>query len=283
MLVDKSSQQISTDQNILDLEKTLLKLPQVECPVIHRFGPGIYIREVHMPSGTLAVGHSQKFEHLNILLKGKVAMVIDGKLQIFQAPLIYTGKPGKKFGYILEDTVWQNVYATSETDVEKLEAYFLDKSQEWEDHYEKINTLWSILRADDRRDYIKFVNQLNTTDSEIRKQSEEDLDQIKMPEPYSSYVTVRDSQIEGKGLFSTVPLVSGDIIAPARLNNMRTPAGRFTNHSKYPNAEFRQLGNGDIYLVTIQSINGCISGNYGEEITVNYRQALSLSNIFLEG
>ena len=43
--------------------------------------------------------------------------------------MIYDGD-----GYILKDMVWQNIYATDETDVEKLEAMFLDKSQTWQEH-----------------------------------------------------------------------------------------------------------------------------------------------------
>ena len=37
------------------LENAMLKEQQVDCPVIHRFGPGTYIREVHIPAGALAV------------------------------------------------------------------------------------------------------------------------------------------------------------------------------------------------------------------------------------
>src|SRR3990167_9320396 len=57
------------------MEQYYLKQDQVECSVIHRFGPGIYIREVHIPAGTFAIGHHQKFEHVNIMLKGRVTIL----------------------------------------------------------------------------------------------------------------------------------------------------------------------------------------------------------------
>ena len=68
-----------------------------------------------------------------------------------------------------------------------------------------------------------------------------------------------------------------ELIAPARIDGKRTPAGRFTNHSKTPNAEMVLSGNGDIFLFAKQSISGCKGGNVGAEITVDYRQAMALS------
>ena len=81
------------------LEKTFLEEPQVACPVIHRFGPGVYIREVSIPQGTIAIGHKQKHEHLNVFLKGRVSMFNeDGSISQLKAPMIFVGKPGRKIG-----------------------------------------------------------------------------------------------------------------------------------------------------------------------------------------
>lgn len=133
--------ELSSPDNLELIEGGLLSLPQVECPVVHHFGPGIYIREVTIPAGTLAIGHAQKFHHLNILLKGSVAMIIDGAVKVVKAPLIFTGSPGRKLGYALEDTVWQNIYATEETDIEKLEDWIVDKSQTWQDHHKELSLI----------------------------------------------------------------------------------------------------------------------------------------------
>ena len=32
-----------------ELEREMLEFPQVDCPVFHHFGPGVCIRERHMP------------------------------------------------------------------------------------------------------------------------------------------------------------------------------------------------------------------------------------------
>lgn len=280
MLVETSTKELSRPEKLELLEDHMLDQPQVECPVIHHFGPGIYIREVHLSAGTLAIGHAQRFEHLNIMLTGTVAMVDDdGQLKIIRAPLIFTGKPGRKFGYILEDTIWQNIYATSETDVDKLEAMYLDKSATWKTHDDGMRELRTALHLDDRQDFELLLNQVGLTDTEVRSQSENDTDQIQMPIGCAPKFTVRDSYIEGKGVFLSAPAEAGELIAPARLKGMRTPAGRYTNHSKTPNAKFELSGNDDIYLVALCHIDGCVGSEQGEEVTIDYRQALSLSGI----
>ena len=82
-----------------DLTKAMLDLPQVECPVIHRFGPGLYIRELSAPAGAMLVGHRQRFDHMNVMLKGKVKVVNeDGTTDTLEAPLVFVGKPGRKVG-----------------------------------------------------------------------------------------------------------------------------------------------------------------------------------------
>ena len=85
-----------TDADFENLEKEMLKLPQSDCPVIHRFSPGLYIREVTLPAGTFAIGHYQKTEHLNIMLTGSVTNIRDdGSTDLLKAPLMYTAKPGR--------------------------------------------------------------------------------------------------------------------------------------------------------------------------------------------
>lgn len=119
------------------LEAEMLAMPQAETPVVHHFGPGIYVREVTLPAGIIAIGHAQKFEHLNIMLTGAVAMLDENnQVHFLRAPLIFTGKPGRKVGYVLETCVWQNIFATEERDIPTLEAMFFDKS----DNFPKLDS-----------------------------------------------------------------------------------------------------------------------------------------------
>ena len=281
MLTEKKNSELTQAEKLEVLESHMLDLPQVDCPVVHRFGPGIYIREVHFPANTFAIGHAQRYEQLNIMLTGKIAIVENGIVKILEAPMMFVGPPGRKSGYVIEDTIWQNIYATDETDIDKLEVMFLDKSNTWIDHDAALAEIRYAIHIDDRYDYEVLLNQLGITDDLVREQSENEEDQVQMPAGFEN-VTIRNSYIEGKGVFLSSPVEPGEVIAPARIKNKRTPVGRFTNHSHNPNAYFEMNDAGDIYLFASRQINGCVGGDQGEEVTVNYRQALALSGVYIE-
>lgn len=266
-------------EKIERLEGAMLALPQVDCPVEHIFGPGLYIRQVTLPAGALAVGHHQKQDHLNVLLSGVVAMVEGDFVHVVKAPLVYVGKPGRKVGYVVETAVWQNIYATEERDIETLEKMFLEKSETSEAFAALSVKAEQLFRKPDREDFEKLISVAGFSTELVRSQSENESDMIPMPPEYASRYTVRSSSIEGLGGFCSSPAKAGEVIAPARLAGMRTPAGRFTNHSADPNADLIMAENGDVWLVAKRDIIGCLGGNVGEEITVNYRQSLALSGI----
>jgi len=266
-----------TEQKIQVLEAEFLKQPQADCPVVHRFGPGIYIREVTIPADTFSIGHRQTTTHLNIMLAGRVTMVNeDGSHTELVAPQTFVASPGRKIGYIHETMVWQNVYATDETDVEKLEAMFLDKSTTWQESQKNQQLLLSFDHSEDVADYYAAIAEYGFDQETVQAQVQNLDDQIDMP--YGNYkMMVAPSNIDGKGVFATGNIETGEVIAPARIAGKRTPAGRYTNHSKNPNAKMILLDNGDVNLVAAMPIVGCKGGNLGEEITIDYRQALSLA------
>ena len=101
-------------------------------------------------------------------------------------------------------------------------------------------------------------------------------DQI--PMPFGNYkMMIANSRIDGKGVFATGNIAQGEVIAPARIDGKRTPVGRYTNHAKNANGIMVLRDNGNIDLVANKAINGCQGGNLGEEITIDYRQALNLA------
>lgn len=269
--------QVITEQKVQELEKHFLKEKQADCPVTHRFGPNIYIREVFIPAGTFSIGHYQTTEHLNIMLKGRVTMVNeDGSHTELVAPQTFVSKPGRKIGYIHEDMIWQNVYSTNETDVEKLEAAYLNKSITWQENQKSQELLLTLDHSPDIADYYLAISEFGFDHETVRKQTENMEDQI--PMPFGNYkIMVAKSRIDGKGVFATGNIEEGEIIAPARINGKRTPAGRYTNHSKNINAIMVLRDNGNIDLVAKKAIQGCQGGNLGQEITIDYRQAISLA------
>lgn len=249
------------------LEKRMLALPQEPCPVVHRFGPGIYIREVTLPTGAFVIGHKQTTEHLNIMLRGSVRMA-DGT--VLSAPLIFTGKPGKKCGTVLEEAVWLNVYATTETDVEKLEATYLEKSDAFVAHKPEQQGV-----TEAQADYLQMLQDLGVSAETVTAQSENPDDQTAMP--LGSYkFQIAPSQIHGRGVFACGDIETGEVIGVARLSGLRTPLGRFTNHSGTPNARM-VVGVDGIDLLALRHIEGNRGGQPGEEITVDYRTSVEVA------
>jgi hypothetical protein len=261
---------LRSPEQLIEVMKTL---EQVDCPVFHHFSPGLYVRELNAPAGTVLIGYKQTTEHLNIFLKGKVAIVTNGEVETITAPMIFTGQPGRKVGYIYEDMVWLNVYPTTETDVATLEETYLDKSESWTDEeLEAINKLQD--KSADREDYYRMLEEGGFSAEQVRRESEFEGDQI--PFPSGSYgVAVFPSPIEGDGLFATANFKPGDIIAPARIDIFRTPAGRYTNHSPNPNAVM-VLNQAGIDLMAIKPIKGYQGGVIGDEITVDYRESIKI-------
>lgn len=265
-----------TTFSIDEVEQKMLALPQAECELFHKFQPGYYIREVHLPKGAIVVGHHQNYEHLNVFIRGKVLMLnTDGSTNIVEAPMTFVGKPGRKIGAILEDVVWQNVYPTNQTDIDLLEAQYLTKSAYSLEHAAHKFALECELKNEDRDDYVSAIRELGYTDEQVRVEVTNLEDQIDMP--VDDYKFVKSiSPIHGEGIFATANIPAGEVVGPSRIGFFRTPLGRYVNHSKNPNSEMVQDGD-NFYLVSIKNISGAQGGQPGMEITIDYRKARQLS------
>jgi hypothetical protein len=103
---------------------------QIKCEEKHHFGPGLYIKEVTMPAGSVIVGKHHKVEHLCNMMSGRMIIVNpDGSRHELVAPMTFVAKPGRKVAYIIETVVFQNIYSTDETDIQKLENMYVDNSK----------------------------------------------------------------------------------------------------------------------------------------------------------
>jgi hypothetical protein len=111
-------------ENLIDVAR---EMPQIKCEEKHHFGPNIYIKEVTMPAGSVIIGKSHKIEHVCNMMSGRMVIVQeDGSKVELVAPMTFIGKPGRKVAYIIETVVFQNIYSTDETDIEKLENMFVE-------------------------------------------------------------------------------------------------------------------------------------------------------------
>lgn len=107
----------------------------------HHFAPGIYVREIWMPSGPLILGQRHLTDHLNIITQGKVLVRAEGELRLIHAigPVPVTFRSGagvRKALFILEDTTWMTVHINVDDceDILTLENRFTEQSEVYKEH-----------------------------------------------------------------------------------------------------------------------------------------------------
>jgi hypothetical protein len=111
-------------------EKYLVTLPPAEMPVTHFFTPGLYIRTIFMPAGSELTSKIHRMTHPFVVAKGEfIVYNVDdeGALLHIKAPYMGITKAGTRRALkILEDTTMTAFYATTETDVAKIEAMIIE-------------------------------------------------------------------------------------------------------------------------------------------------------------
>lgn len=265
-----------TDEDVGKLELAFLREEQADCPVTHHFGPGVYIREVIMPTGAYVIGRGHVFPHFNVMIEGHLTLINpDGTHTELVAPKTFIAPPGRKIAYIHETVRWQNVYATEETDVDTLETQLFDDNIALLEARQTNALLLSYDRDAEHENFNTAVEEFGFAPDIVTAISEYEGDLI--PLPHGSYkMQIASSRIHGKGVFATGDIGAQEMIAPVRINGKRTPAGRFANHSRRPNAVLFKADTGDIYMFSTQVISGCKGGMVGDEITIDYKHALPL-------
>jgi hypothetical protein len=103
------------------IEDAMQGMPPAFLPIKHYFANGMYAREMTMPAGTIVTGAIHKTTHFCILSQGRVHVMSEDGIEELVAPAIIISQPGTKRAiHALEDTVWTNIHATNETDLDKL-------------------------------------------------------------------------------------------------------------------------------------------------------------------
>lgn len=112
-----------TNMDVERIEDALLKQgAECNCPLTHRFAPGVYLREIFMEKGLFVIGHEHKTEHFNIVLSGRASVLMNGHVEHIKGGDVFTSQPGvRKVLVIHEDMRWQTVHPTQSTDLKTLE------------------------------------------------------------------------------------------------------------------------------------------------------------------
>lgn len=248
---------------LLALESKMKEYPQLDIPIDHHFHAGMYARELTIKAGTLLTGRIHKFDHFDIMLSGDITVSTDdGQVKRLTGLNIMQGKAGKKrAGYAHADTHWITFHSTNERHQDEMLDYLTCETfEELEDFNLAVN----------RADYSLMVESMGVSEDEIQKQVSNEADMMAMPDEYD-LAFVGESMIQGKGYIADQLISGGDLIAPARIGDFRTEAGRYTNHALNPNAAMVVCGSG-VDLMALKDIEP------GEEITVNYRDVIGHRN-----
>lgn len=115
--------ELAQSPSIEKLEAALAVLPQLELRVEHRFYPGLYVRTLYIPAGTLATSKIHLSEHPFVVLSGMIAVYSErtGPV-VVQGPHFGETKPGdRRVGLAITDTVWVSFHATEKTDPDEIE------------------------------------------------------------------------------------------------------------------------------------------------------------------
>jgi len=113
------------------IETDMVRLPQVECPLIHTFTPGLYSRQITMPAGTFLTSKIHLTEHPYVVSQGAVLVWIDGRVKEIKAPYMGVTMPGtRRVLFTLTETIWTTFHVTDETEVDRIEEQIILKRDE---------------------------------------------------------------------------------------------------------------------------------------------------------
>lgn len=127
-IITESESRASRCHGINMLEGELVNHPPAETKLVHRFTPGLYIREIHIPKGTMGTTMIHKFEHPFVVSKGRLLVTSENEGSVvYEAPYCGITPPGTRRAiYADEDSILTTFHVTDLTDIDEIVAEFTD-------------------------------------------------------------------------------------------------------------------------------------------------------------
>ena len=98
----------------------------IEPEVKHHFGGGVYAKETIIPAGKWLVQHAHKHDHLSVLAKGSIELIVDGASSELHAPACLKIQAVKHHGVrSLTDVIWYCIHATDCTDEDEVDEIMI--------------------------------------------------------------------------------------------------------------------------------------------------------------
>ena len=250
---------------VRELESHLLALPQVDLSTTHVIHGGMCARTIMIPAGNVLTGALTNCDNICILCGDITVTTDEGTKRLTGFNVLPASAGTKRAGVTHSDTWWSMVWRTDLTDIEAIEDELTDESAMLQSRRS------SAKDTEDREDFAAFMAEYGLTAEFLKAVA--DYTEDHAPAPVGTDTLSKwPSKIHGYGLFATERYTAGWVIAPMRIDGMRTPAGRYINHSPNPNSEAVIQGD-DLWCRALRDIE------YGEEVTLNYRQVIQVNPI----
>jgi hypothetical protein len=109
------------------IQAEMVKMPQAELTTEHSFSPGMYMRKVFRPAGTLIVGKVHKEPHFFLCAKGEIIAWTESGMKRLQAGDVVESKPGtKRVTLAVTDAIGITIHRTEKTDLDEIEAELIE-------------------------------------------------------------------------------------------------------------------------------------------------------------
>jgi len=109
------------------LQAEMASMPQAELMTEHQFSPGMYLRKVFRPAGTLIVGKVHKEPHFFLCAKGEIIAWTESGMKRLQAGDVVESKPGtKRVTVAVTDAIGITIHKTDKTDLDEIEAELIE-------------------------------------------------------------------------------------------------------------------------------------------------------------
>lgn len=128
---ENTQESLDACRKVDQLQVAFLKMPQVECPLVHRFTPGLYSRQIFVPASTLTVTKVHGTEHQFVISQGDISIWVDGVgVKRFSAPYHGITKAGtRRLIMHHTDVILTTFHPTDETDPDVIEDQIIIKHE----------------------------------------------------------------------------------------------------------------------------------------------------------
>lgn len=110
------------------IEIVLTMFPAADLPPLEVFLPGLYIRQLEIPAGTLGTSKIHRTKHPFIVQSGDISVwTLRSGCQRFRGPHSGITVPGtRRVLYAHEDTVWTTIHPTDLKDPDEIEQLLIE-------------------------------------------------------------------------------------------------------------------------------------------------------------